>query len=205
MLLLLSGVALWASHELRDQSAENLIPTPLPIGSAFDGNAMLPVEEFKQRFDQGRELLRVLQGKAQRWRQIATAADWSAFIMTSVVAVVAGYFGVAAAPDEAGLAAVRAAGAEPAGEPGATTRRIQPKERRRRRILRWIGVLAAFASVLIALSAKAAAARAEIVKSAIELSDGLARNRKAWFDAKTAEEATLVLGELEKTILQAGS
>jgi hypothetical protein len=202
-ILLVAGVLIWVSVDLSRSRSNWQIRSPLPIGSAFDGNSILPVAEFKTKFDNGCQLLSSLEQTAKRWRLVTTISEWTAFLITSVVAIVAGRFGISAAPDEVGMAKVRDATAAAAAEQEKLDQPLRQAERRRRRVLQWIGVLAAFSSVVLALSAKSSATKDETVKSAMELSDGLSKSRKAWFDAKSPQEATLAIDDLEKAILKA--
>jgi hypothetical protein len=88
LLVLLIWIALsFRTHEVV------VLPEPLPLGNAFEGNDQVPIEEFKSQYQSGIDQLNNRKASAIRYKKIHNALDWLGFGLTSVLTLVIGYFG----------------------------------------------------------------------------------------------------------------
>ena len=185
--------ATWSSPTYDDIRA-------LAIGSGFEGNPKLPNEEFKKRYDKGEQLLerRVSEATSLRWWNQAT--DWISFLVTSIIALIAGLTGRPLPVEQAEKASAAKKTPEkpesPAAKPAGGLIRASKS------LVGIMGLLAAVASVLTATSSKLASS-AELRKGeAIELQTVLSSARRDWLKAQTADEAQLILQKVDEELVK---
>jgi hypothetical protein len=177
------------------------LPSPLPIGSAFDGNAQIPVEEFKAKYQHGMDLLNNHKASALTYKTLHNITDWAGFGLTSLITLIVGFSGkvIQNQNDPLPLAADIVREAQEEKKRG---RKSKAKKKYFRLAINYLGILAALASVSIALSNRFQAQVESNVKNAMELNTMLSKARTAWFNAKTVEDAQQALNELETEILK---
>lgn len=161
-----------------DSLAINAIP------SAFDENPTIPSEEFRTKFNDGVVTLTSYRTAYQTLRREQQIADWSAFGLTSLITLLAGYLGIGKLPHEvttdAGLA-----------------RGVPRKTKGTATLLTVIGVMAALASTSTGVSNRLEALAEKRWKQAVDLNEHLSEIRIEWYSAKTKEDAFRILGKLD--------
>jgi hypothetical protein len=189
----LVALAAWVVGDLRSERRVD-IPTPLPIGSAFEGNEQVPVEEFKAKYQNGIALLDKRKASVSNYKGLHSIADWLGVFLTSAITLIVGLAG--RVPSEKGAIAMAEELARDAGQKQAI------KGRYLKVAVNCLGLLAALASISIVLSNRCEAQMRSNVESAVELNSVLSKARSSWFSAKDADEAQQVLGQLESDLIK---
>jgi hypothetical protein len=158
-------------------------PPVLAVGDAFQGSPELPKERIDAALNDARARVALDNTTGNRFHLAARIMSWASFLLTAVIALVAGAFGPTpspgAAPDAATLKLIAATS---------------------KRWARTIGLLAAAAAVLTAASGRTDTEATQAYASA----DGIQREaliaRKGVLDARDADEATTVLDDLSMKV-----
>jgi len=204
-ILIVLGIAflcilpLWTRLLLTQQASADTL-TMAPIPSAFDEDPEIPSEEFRAKFNRAVTLLDAYRVAYQRLRKAQQFADWIAFTLTSLITVLAGYLG---------RGRLFQAGA-PLPPPSNTTGRDETMpavatvehsplqaSRRSKRLVAFIGVMAALASTSTGLSNRLDAQAEKRWKQAADLTQNLSSIRIEWYNGKSKEDALRVLGKLD--------
>ena len=198
---LLLVLLIWIALSFRTREVV-LLPEPLPLGNAFEGNEQVPIEEFKSKYQSGIDQLNNRKASAIRYKKIHNAFDWLGFGLTSVLTLLLGYFGKVTANPNDSIAATGEVLKERAAEDATKKRKRKNKPGFFKLTIIHLGILAALASVSIALSNRLQAQVEQNVSSAMELNSALSKARAGWFNAKTPEDAQQVLSQLESDLLK---
>jgi hypothetical protein len=170
------------------------VPAVLPIGSAFDDNPQIPVQEFKSKFETGVRLMEQHETSAVRYRKVERWVGWASFGLTALITLFAGFAGrVLPANATAAQAADAIAGAQGTGERGA--RSVD-------RFVMAVGILAALASIGTGLSSKLSVDADRHAQAAQGLSAALSGARRDWYNGKTPEDALRVIEKLDAEVLK---
>ena len=111
----LALLIVWIVVELNHQQELNL-PTPLPLGSSFEGNAQIPLGEFKSKYQDGMTLLYTDKEAAQTYQKLHEIADWISFGLTSLITLIVGAAGKVTKGDGAQFSSAAEVLHEEAGE-----------------------------------------------------------------------------------------
>jgi hypothetical protein len=158
-------------------------PGVLNVGDAFEGSPELPKSRIDQVLNAARARVAADNHTGNRFRLAARIMGWLSFLLTSIIALVAGAQGVSVAPGAV---------------PDAATLALLAADSKRR--ARQIGLLAAAAAVLTAASGRAEAEAAQFYASADAVQREAVIARKGIVDAPNADEAISVLDGLQATI-----
>jgi hypothetical protein len=194
-------LSIWIISPFRTVHQIN-VPTPLPIGSAFDGNEQIPIEEFKSKYKSGTDLLNSHKSKARIFRVLYDVTDWLSFGLTSIITLIVGYAGRVMTSQADSLSTAAELIKTEAGGDKSTDRNPTLNRTKRKVSVSVLGILAALASISIVLSNRFQAQAESNVQVAVELHSILSKSRTEWFNAKTPEEAQKALNELEIEILK---
>lgn len=154
-------------------------PHVLNVGDAFQGSPELPKSRIDEVLNAARERVTGDNETGNRFRLAARIMGWLSFLLTSIIALVAGAHGISLAPGAV---------------PDATRLERLAKDSKRR--ARRIGLLAAAAAVLTAASGRAEAEASQFYASADVVQREALIARKGVLDARDANEATGVLDAL---------
>lgn len=203
-ILIVLGIAflcilpLWTRFLLTQQASADTLTMAL-IPSAFDEDPEIPSEEFRAKFNRAVTLLDTYRVAYQRLRKAQQFADWIAFTLTSLITVLAGYLGrgrlfQAGAP----LPPSNTTGGDET-MPAVATVEHSPLQasRRFKRLVAFIGVMAALASTSTGLSNRLDAQAEKRWKQAADLTQNLSSIRIEWYNGKNKEDALRVLGKLD--------
>lgn len=169
----------WVIRDTVRLSHQPPAPEVLGFGPGFAGSAKLPLKVIQAKFSSAESRMQAAQTAAQRYTTARVICKWVALFATAGVTVVLGFFGHARAADPAVL---------PSG-----TNSIPLT----RRSVRWIGGLAAIASVLTGLAGELTEQATQASSRADSLHRLLADSRQQVQDAPNARAAQGVLDELD--------
>jgi hypothetical protein len=184
VLLITAALLIWGYFLVHSQTVE--IATPLPIGNSFNGNEQIPVAEFKSKYNEGTALLSNLKTNIHTFRLLSTTSEWVSFILTSIISILLGIQGKLFQPDKPITGATKLL-ENPGDKYKQTNRRLM--------------VIASLCSILIAFNSICKSKTETDLKNAQDLSEVLYKSRAGWFNAKTPAEATTVLQELDKFLI----
>jgi hypothetical protein len=198
---LLLMLLIWIALSLRTRDVV-LLPEPLPLGNAFEGNEQIPIEEFKSQYQSGIDQLNSHKASAIRYKKIHNVLDWLGFGLTSVLTLLVGYLGKVTPNPNDSIALTGEVLKERSAENASKKRKRKSKSGFFKLTITYLGVLAALASISIALSNRLQAQVEKNVSGAMELNSALSKARAGWFNAKTPEDAQQVLSQLESDLLK---
>jgi hypothetical protein len=188
-------LGMWMFAALRNPSP-NGFPAVLPLGSAFDDNPQIPVEEFKTKFHAGEALIKKHQSLSERYDFGHSLVEWISFGLTAIITITAGFLGRLSPADKDPVGTARAliAEAEKGNTPG--------KPGNAKRSVALLGVLGALVSVCIGLSTKLNTETSVHRQAALDLTSTLASARRDWYSGKTKEDAARVIEKLDTELVK---
>jgi hypothetical protein len=166
---------LWTSRAFQPS------PDVLGIANEFEGNLQLPEQTIRPHFEHARERMLRVNTDGTRWQLVGNFAGWFAFLITSSVTLIMGYFGVRYTnnPPNIPPASLPATNGLPA------------------RVARAVGLLAALAAVVTGIVNIANAQAQQSYRKSDDIRAAINTDRVKLLNAKTREEAEAVLDELD--------
>lgn len=180
--MLLLGI--WVYFSLTSTSIK--ISEPLPIGNSFDGNEQVPIKEFKEKYQSGVQILSHLKNNIHVYKVLSSFSEWITFLLTAIITIFIGIQGKIF-QTTSGLDNAEKIITFDSEKYSKTNRRLM--------------IVAALCSVLVAFNGICKSKLESSVKNATELNTALYKSRANWFNAKTPEEASSALKDLDEYLI----